>query len=85
MGRSQRIDNLISKYIHLSTLKIIVTPQLFGKAKLFLSTLRLLLHAVTIYKLLLLTLDSTNVIPLPDIDSLDYLPVPLSTNNTKNF
>ena len=83
--RVQRINNLIEKYVHLATLKIIITPQLSGRDKLFLSTPGIFLHDGAIYQCLILTLDSTSVVPMPVLDSLDYLPVPLSTTNAKNF
>ena len=50
LGSVQRINNLIEKYIHLATLKIIVTPKIYRRAKICLSTPGLLLHAGSIYQ-----------------------------------
>ena len=50
LGHVQLINNLIEKYIHLATLKIIFTPQLAERDKLFLYTHGLLMHAGAIYQ-----------------------------------
>ena len=81
LGSVQQIDNIIAKYIHLATLKIIVTSKLSGRAKFLLLTPGLFLHDDAIHQRLLLTFDSTSVSPFPGIDSINYLPVPPSTKN----
>ena len=85
LGHVQIIDNMVAKCITLAILKINVTPQLSVRAKLCLSTHGRLVHGGAIYQWLIRTVDSTSVISLPGLDSLDYLPVPLSTTITKIF